>query len=274
MNRDHTVIEELLAVRSLGGLDGDDVARLERELASHGDCEECRRLANEFGETAGRLGFALEPIPVDPGQADEILHRANHPATQEVAPPPAAVPIDELGARRASAGRRWPVLAAAAAVVVLVVAAVTISSSLRSIDVQASTDQTVVGFTGDAGELAMAYQPGKPGALIVGSNLADPGSDKVYEIWMLQGHDGRERRLRATARRIDRRVRARRPRGHRSDGRDRRTRLLSLAADQRADPGQRSARRLARRANVPSDTDRMARPFRRWSPTIEVTAST
>jgi anti-sigma-K factor RskA len=187
VNRDHTKIEELLAVRSLGGLDGEDVARLERELASHGDCEECRRLASEFGETAGRLGFALEPIPVDPRQADEILHRANHPATQEVAPPPAAALIDELGARRASAGRRWPLLAAAAAVVVFVVSALTVSSSLRSIDVQASTDQTVVGFTGDAGELAMAYQLGKPGALLVGSNFADPGSDKVYEIWMLQG---------------------------------------------------------------------------------------
>jgi hypothetical protein len=187
VNRDHAVIEELLAVRSLGGLDGDDVERLERELAAHGDCEGCRSLANEYGETAGRLGFALEPIPVDPDQADEILRRATHPATQEIAPPPPAVPIDALRTRRAPGGRSWPALAAAAAVVVLVISAVTVFSSLRSIGVQASTSQTVVGFNGDAGELAMAYQPGRSGALFVGSNLPDPGADKVYEIWMLRG---------------------------------------------------------------------------------------
>ena len=117
MTRDHTVIEELLAIRSLGGLDGDDVARLDRELAAHGDCEECRRLTDEYAETAGRLGFALDPTPVDMEQADEILRRATHPATQEAAPPPVGAPdgrarsttipagSDVAGARR-SGGRR------------------------------------------------------------------------------------------------------------------------------------------------------------------------
>jgi hypothetical protein len=187
MIRDHAEIEELLAVRSLGGLVGDDVGRLERELAAHGDCEECRRLADEYDETAGRLGFALEPISVDLGQADEILRRSTHPATQDVAPPLPPVPIDALRARRSPGGRSWPAFAAAAAVAVLVISVASIMWSQRSIEVQASTSQTVVGFNGDAGELAMAYEPGKPGVLIVGSNLPDPGSDKVYEIWMLQG---------------------------------------------------------------------------------------
>jgi anti-sigma-K factor RskA len=187
VTRDHSVIEELLAIRSLGGLVGEDTDRLERELASHGDCEECRRLADEYDETAGRLGFALEPMPVDAGQADEILRRANHPATQEVAPAPVAAPIDELGARRSRRGRTWPAIAAAAAAIVVAISAVAVILPLRSTGVTASTNQTVVSFSGDAGELAMAYQPGKPGALFVGSNFEDPGSDKVYEIWMLQG---------------------------------------------------------------------------------------
>lgn len=187
MTRDHAAIEELLAVRSLGALDGDDVERLERELASHGDCDECRRLTDEFDETAGRIGFALEPTPVDPEQADEILRRVNHPATQEVASAPQVPSIDELGARRSRRGPAWPALAAAAAVVVLVVSAMRIVGLLGSTGVTVSTDQRVVGFSGESGVLAMAYQPGKPGALFIGSDLADPGSGKVYEIWMFQG---------------------------------------------------------------------------------------
>jgi hypothetical protein len=76
---------------------------------------------------------------------------------------------------------------AAAAVVALVVSGVAIVGPRRSTAVTASTNQTVVGFSGDAGELAMAYQPGSAGALFVGSGFTDPGSDRVYEIWMLQG---------------------------------------------------------------------------------------
>jgi hypothetical protein len=187
MTRDHAAIEELLAVRSLGGLDGDDVERLERELASHGECDECRRLTDELDETAGRIGFSLEPTPVDLEQADEILRRVNHPATQEVGPTPRAPSIDELGVRRARRGRTWPALAAAAVAFVLVVSGVAILGPLRSTGLTVTTDQAVVGFSGDEGVLAMAYQPGKPGALFIGSGFADPGPDKVFEIWMLQG---------------------------------------------------------------------------------------
>ena len=84
-------------------------------------------------------------------------------------------------------GRSWPALAAAAVAAVLVIAAVAIIGPTRTTEVQASTDQRVVSFSGDSGVLAMAYQPGEPGALFVGSDLADPGADKVYAIWMLQG---------------------------------------------------------------------------------------
>ena len=84
MKRDHALIEELLAVRSLGGLDGADVERLERELAAHGDCDVCRQLEAGYEETAGRLAFALDPMAVGADQADAILQRATHPATQDV----------------------------------------------------------------------------------------------------------------------------------------------------------------------------------------------
>ena len=79
MTRDHRLIDELLAVRALDGLDEDDAARLDRELASHGDCAECRRLEAEHLEVAGMLPLALDP------RAVERRHGGPHPR------PPAAI---------------------------------------------------------------------------------------------------------------------------------------------------------------------------------------
>lgn len=186
MSRDHTLIEELLAVRSLGGLDGDDVARLDREMAAHGDCDECRRFAAEYDETAGRLAFALDPLPAAEDEADPILRRAAEAGHPSVAASHAE-PSDAPAGQRSRPGREWQALGAAAAVVVLVVAAIALLGPSRSTDVQVTTSQTVVRFTGTGGELAMAYEPGRPGAVFLGSGFADPGPDHVYEIWMIQG---------------------------------------------------------------------------------------
>lgn len=187
MNRDHTSIEELLAVRSLGGLDGIDVERLERELEAHGDCEECRDLESGYEATAGWLAFALDPMAVGLDQADAILQRATHPATQDVAPGPLSPPVDELGARRVRPSRSWTTIAAVAAAIVLLVSAVTVLGPSRSTGVHATTNQTVVHFTGHGGDLTMAYEPGKAGAVFLGTDFADPGANKVYEIWMIRG---------------------------------------------------------------------------------------
>ena len=79
MIRDHALIDELLAIRALDGLDGDDATVLERELAAHGDCDECRRLEAEHAEVAGMLAFALDPRPVDDGMVDRIVARSSGP---------------------------------------------------------------------------------------------------------------------------------------------------------------------------------------------------
>ncbi|MGZ4110201.1 MAG: anti-sigma factor domain-containing protein [Actinomycetota bacterium] len=170
--RDHDLIEELLAVRALGGLDGDDLQTLARELASYGDCDECRRLELESEETAGRLGFALDPAPVGADAADAILRRTAEPDVAHPAP---------MRHRRI-----WQAWGAVAAVVVAAVVAAVALPHPRT-DVHASADQTVVHFTGSGGELAMGYSPRGTGAVFVGSGFSDPGPGKVYEIWMIQG---------------------------------------------------------------------------------------
>ena len=48
----------------------------------------------------------------------------------------------------------------------------------------------IVPFEGAApGEVALAYTPGEPGALVWATGLPDPGPGKVYELWMFEDGD-------------------------------------------------------------------------------------
>ena len=176
--RDHTSIEELLAIRALDGLDGEDEVALETALAAHGDCDTCRELEAGYTDTAAFLAASLDPVPIIGGPMENLL------AAARVARPPArdARPSDELAARRSR--RALPVWLAAAAAFVLL-AVVVVPRLAGSTDVTTEWAQTVVRFDGAEGELAMAYVPGEPGVAFWGENLPDPGPDQTYEIWMI-----------------------------------------------------------------------------------------
>jgi len=176
MTRDHTAIEELLAARSLGGLDTDDLTTLEAELASHGECAECRRIQSGFDEVAGRLAFALDPVPLTSLTADEVLARVGGRGTPD--------------GRQARPRRNdpWRAVAAVAAAIVLVVVTATVLRT-RSAEVTLAAGQTFTTFEGPegGGTLTLAYTPGRTGAFFWGSGLPDPGTGKVYEIWTIRG---------------------------------------------------------------------------------------
>jgi hypothetical protein len=180
MMRDHSVIDELLAARALDGLDGDDDARLERELATHRPCEECDRLQAEHAEVAGRLAFALDPRAVPAGTVDRILaepQRATATPHEEVSRHEVA--RDEVGRRRDAKLRRWQAATGVAAAIAVLLAIVLITRGPVVPD-------RFVPFRGGSGELAMAYTPGEPGVFVWGIGLPDPGPGKVYELWMFR----------------------------------------------------------------------------------------
>lgn len=179
MNREHALIDELMAIRALDGLDGDDATRLERELAAHGDCDECRRLEARHTEVAGMLAFALDPRPVDEGMADRILAEAQRASVT------AAAPIDEISARRDARLRVWQAAFGVAAAVALVLAIVLATRPGGGL----SVPSTIVPFEGGRGELALAYTPGERGVLVWGTGLPDPGEGRVYELWMIDDGD-------------------------------------------------------------------------------------
>ena len=152
MTLDHSRIEELMAVEALGGLDGEDRDLLERKRAEHGDCAECRAIEDGFAETAGRLGFALSPLPVDDSIVDAIVSGPHDrlDATR-----------DELAGRRERPGHGWRTLAAAAAVVaVLLLALATLRPSTTAVT-EASPTQRFVTFSGE--EKARSRWPTRPG---------------------------------------------------------------------------------------------------------------
>jgi hypothetical protein len=193
MTRDHSLIEELMAIDALGGLDGDDRSTLERERARHGaDCAECVALEQAFAETAGRLAFALDPVPVDEGMLDRILASpraetvgTGGTATTEARPPAG---VDELAERRSRRPKAWQALVAAAAVFALLVVVVATAVPTTTGVSEAAPTQRIVTFSGDTeGTLAMAFTPGESGAVFWGSGLPDPGPGMVYEIWMIEG---------------------------------------------------------------------------------------
>lgn len=187
--RDHDAIEELLALDALDGLTWEDHALLERELAAHGDCEECRHLETGFRDVAGRMAFALEPVAVDGSIAEHILEteRASTPSI----PIPEAPSPDELTERRARRGRLVTAVVGVAAAFALIVGAFAVAANRGGeTTVNAAPEQTVVRFSptpDGGGELSMAYTPGRPGAVFWGSGLPDPGEGKTYEIWMISG---------------------------------------------------------------------------------------
>lgn len=175
MIRDHALIEELLAIGALDGLDEDDAARLERALAAHGDCDECRRLRVEHAEVAGMLALALDPRPVDPQMADRIL------AEPQRSSDATGGRVDEVSARKDGRLRRWQAAFGVAAAAALILAIV-----LATRPDGVPVPETIVPFEGASGELAMAYTPGERGVLVWGVGLPDPGAEKVYELWMIE----------------------------------------------------------------------------------------
>lgn len=186
---DHRLIEELMAVDALGGLDAGDLQLLERERAAHGDCEECRRLESELSDTAGRLAFALDPEPVEPAMAERILAAGGRRPESDLPPAPAV----DLAARRARRRREALALVAAAAVIALAVGAFDVAGRERdrTVAASASPEQQVVHFgpTTAGGQLTMAYTPGQPGIVLWGTDLPDPGADMTYEVWMVTGNE-------------------------------------------------------------------------------------
>jgi hypothetical protein len=191
--REHARIEELIAIRSLGGLDPQDQASLTEEMASHGpDCAECLRLEADYAEVAGGLALALDPVAVRSELLEETVARLHGASdVEDRAVDGRAVEggaADEPGGRRSRGSFLRPLVAVAAALVLFVGGWAIGAATSGDDGTTALEDPTVVAFQGDAeGSLAVAYTPGESGAYLLGSGLSTPPAGSVYQAWMISG---------------------------------------------------------------------------------------
>ena len=167
----HDELEVLIAADALDGLDPADRAQLDRLLASHGpDCAECRRLAAEYTEVAARMGLSLEPEPFSAGAEDALVAAARAGKRS-------------VGARRRVAmARRWIAAVAVAA------ALAAVGGAVGYVIAPGPSPTRAISFPNTNGQqLTVVYQPGQRSALVVGANLPDPGTGRVYELWYQPG---------------------------------------------------------------------------------------
>jgi hypothetical protein len=176
--KDHTLIEELLALRALGALEPQDEALLREEMGDHQPCDECRRLERGTSEVAGRLPFALEPVAVGRELEDATVAKAL------AARPAASVPAATGGA--SITHRRWArALVAVAAAVALFVGGWVAGSVVGS---DQRTGAQIAAFRGTPGiNLSLVYASRERGAYLVGSGLPATSSGTTYALWLFHG---------------------------------------------------------------------------------------
>jgi hypothetical protein len=208
-DRPHDRIEELIVADALDGLDPAERDRLFREMAEHGpDCPDCARLLAEYGEVAGWLALALDPVPLSADAEERLLRSAREGADSPLGPsdrlPTAeaedAGTLPERSARPTlGRWRRWAAAASVAAVLAGVAGAVGWTIAPRGPGAQsqflafvaAPGTRVVTLAAGNGRSLAVAFRAGQREAWVVGTGLADPEGGKVYELWYRMGSSAR-----------------------------------------------------------------------------------
>ena len=181
-------------------------------------CDSCAREVLEFTETAAELArlVAMGPPRTVRGAMLATIERIRPlpPLTDDLDRPrplavlaptvPVAAATDELGARRTrGGGRRQRMLVglvAAAAVVALALGGLVVnltqqhqanvaavSAAQRETILLAAPDARVLTQTRDGARYTFVVSKQRNEALLIPNDLPDPGPDKVFQLWTLQG---------------------------------------------------------------------------------------
>jgi Anti-sigma-K factor rskA, C-terminal len=185
MSWEHERVEELLAARALGGLEGDDAALAERAVIEHvQECERCRRTHDAYLSLSGELGLAAPPVD-PPGALEARLRRT----------------VGAGRPRHPGKARAWIAGAAAAAAIVgmagLASWNLVLAESLGDTRLRQGWLLDAMTTLGDPGaevvplaggtdaRAAVMYVEGREGLYLVAARL--PETDGVYRVWFVSG---------------------------------------------------------------------------------------
>lgn len=206
----HRLIEELIAARSLSGLEEEEQRELVREMNRHGpDCSECRRLLTDYAEVGGWLALSLDPLPTSPEEEERLIRAARSSRTQEIEGVTEVRQVEPAEpAERAEQGipsaptalfvplRRWLTAAAVAAALAVgglvgySIAPGASGEQQRFLAFVSQPGTRVASFPSTGGQkVAVAFRSGGREAWILGSGLKAPPSGKVYELWFRESPD-------------------------------------------------------------------------------------
>lgn len=181
-------LHTLAAAYALDALDPDERRRFE---AHYPDCPSCAEEVADYRRTAARLG-AVAPAALPESLKARVMDEVGR--TRQLPP--------KVTEARPS---RWvrPLVAVAAVVVALAVAGGLLvwrddgsgpgggqTSELAA--VMAAPDARTVsldGSDGEAGTLRVVYSRDADAAVVVGSDLPDPGDGRTYQLWSIRGED-------------------------------------------------------------------------------------
>lgn len=187
-NDEHERLEDLAIADALDALDDEDRRDLDALLAAHGPaCADCASIRTRHFETAAALADSVVPVAPSPHATERLLAAAA--ATPQVTTMPAP-----------SESRRphglWRTLAVAAAVVLLVgggAIGYAVNGTGRSnpstsalTDFVSQPNVRIAPFPATNGQrVNVLYRPGLRDGWIVGTGMAQPPGNHVYELWSL-----------------------------------------------------------------------------------------
>lgn len=180
---DHEQIKSMVAAYVLGSIPPDEVALVRAHILS---CDECMAEADSYGEVAGALALAVDPVDLPEGFADRVLAVARGGTTDETA-------TTSEGSTRGR-GWMWPALGAAAALVAVVVFTLAVYTTVRT---NAELDRTRQALTallhGNSGSFTLQGQSGAvarmvptfEGSYLVAAGLQEAPARHVYQLWLM-----------------------------------------------------------------------------------------
>lgn len=185
----HEELRELIPAHALDALSPEEAREVEAHLRT---CDECRADLTAFQEVSSDLARGIPMVDPPAGLRERILDAIQSEAIQSEVRPRAKV---------VAFPRIWTLALAAAAAVAIVLAGIAVSLNQRLATLNerlAAQEQVLVLLASPSTKTAtlagsvqakvrFVYDPvRRQGALIV-SDLGDPGSEFVYQLWLVAG---------------------------------------------------------------------------------------